>query len=88
MDEFQDRITTESTGSSKTDFFSPIKRETLKTFKSLAVKTKLKSKGKTKELTFQRDILGMLVAYSNKHEAGVDLERKCCVFLLHPFQYH
>lgn len=78
MDEFQGRITTESTESSKTDFFSPIKREALKTFKNLAVKTKLKSKGKTKELTFQRDILGMLVAYSNKHKTGVDLEKVLC----------
>ena len=29
---------------------------------------------KTKELTFQRDILGLLVAYSNKHESGVDIK--------------
>ena len=78
MSEFQGRIATES---SETDFFSPIKREPLKTFKNLAVKTKLKSQGKTKELTFQRDILGILVAYSNKHETGVDLERVLCCSL-------
>ena len=78
MDEFQERITTKSAESSKTDFFSPIKKEKLKTFKDVAVKTKLKSKGKVKELTFQRDILGMLVAYSNKHELGVDLEKVLC----------
>ena len=75
MAEFQDRISKES---SETDFFSPIKREPLKTFRNSAVKTKLKSQGKTKELTFQRDILGTLVAYSNKHETGVDLERVLC----------
>ena len=28
----------------------------------------------TKELVFQRDVLGILVAYSNKHEAGIDLQ--------------
>ena len=76
MVEFQDRqITTES---SKPKFFSPIKREPLKTFKNTTVKTKLQSQGKTKELTFQRDILGMLVAYSNKHETGIDLEKALC----------
>ena len=40
-----------------------------------SAKSKSKSDGKTKELKFQRDVLGMLVAYSNKHETGIDLER-------------
>ena len=75
MSAFEDRIKMESP---ETGFFSPIKREPLKTFKNSTVKTKVKSQGKTKELTFQRDILGVLVAYSNKHEAGVDLERALC----------
>ena len=78
MDEFQDRITTESAESPGTDFFSPIKREKFETFKNLAVKTKIKNKGRIKELTYQRDILGMLVSYSNKHESGVDLEKVLC----------
>ena len=80
MDEFQDRITTESAlaESPGADFFSPIKREKLETFKNLAVKTKIKNKGRIKELTYQRDILGMLVVYSNKHESGVDLEKVLC----------
>ena len=56
-------------------FFSPIKKEPLKAFKDSCVKSKTKSDGMTKELTFQRDVLGMLVAYSNKHETGIDLER-------------
>ena len=75
MGEFQDRLSKES---SKTDFFSPIKREPLKTFRNSAAKTKLKSQGRRKELTFQRDILGILVAYSNKHETGANLERVLC----------
>lgn len=81
MDEFQDRITTESAESPGADFFSPIKREKLETFNNLAVKTKIKNKGRIKELTYQRDILGMLVAYSNKHESGVDLEKVLCFHL-------
>ncbi|CAB4005047.1 Hypothetical predicted protein, partial [Paramuricea clavata] len=59
MDEFQDRITTESTGSSKIVFFSPIKTETLKTFKSLAVKTKLiKEQRKVKRTYISERYLG------------------------------
>ena len=47
----------------------------LKKFKNLARKADFKSKGKVLELKFQRDILGILVAYSNKHETGVDLAK-------------
>ena len=72
---FEERFTIESSG---TDFFSPIKREPFKTFKILAVKANLKSQGKTKQVIFQRDILGILVAYANKHETGIDLERFLC----------
>ena len=46
----------------------------MKTFKDSAVKAEVKSKAKTKQLVFQRDVLGILVAYSNKHEAGIDLQ--------------
>eukprot|EP00795_Rhopilema_esculentum_P010166 gene10166-biopygen12783 len=71
MNEFKERLTKSPADK---DLFGPIKREPLKTFKDSSVKTRLKIKGKEKVLTFQRDILGTLVAYSNKHEAGVDLE--------------
>ncbi len=78
MDELQDRITTDSAELPVADCFSPIKREMLETFMNSAVKTKIKNKGKIKELTHQRDILGMLVACSNKHKSGVDLEKEFC----------
>ena len=55
-------------------FFDPIKKVPLTTFKNSSAKATVKVKGKEKELTFQRDVLGILVAYSNKHEVGVDLE--------------
>ena len=71
MNEFEERITADAPA---VKFFDPIKRELLNTFKDCAVKVKVKSKAKTKELVFQRDVLGMLVAYSNKHEAGIDLQ--------------
>ena len=71
MNEFKERL---AKSPADKDLFGPIKRESLTTFKDSSVKTRLKIKGKEKELTFQRDILGILVAYSNKHEAGVDLE--------------
>ena len=71
MCEFEKRITADTPPAK---FFDPIKREPLKTFKDSALKVKIKSKAKKKELVFQRDVLGMLVAYSNKHEAGIDLQ--------------
>ena len=56
--------------------FDPIKKEPLATFNSSSAKAKVKVNGKEKELTFQRDVLGTLVAHSSKHEAGVDLETR------------
>ena len=72
MKEFKERLTTDTPDEM---CFSPIKKEPLKAFKDSSVRSKFKSDGKTKELKFQRDVLGMLVAYSNKHENGIDLER-------------
>ena len=79
MSEFQERIsTTSESRPAEREFFSPNKKGKLSTFTNSAVKAKLKSETKTKELTFQRDILGMLVAFSSKHEAGIDLEKMLC----------
>jgi hypothetical protein len=47
------------------------------------MKAPVRSKGKTKELAFQRDILGLLVAHSNKHKMGINLE-KALAFPLAP----
>ena len=71
MEEFKERLTKSHADE---DFFGPIKREPLTPFRDSSVKTRLEIKGKEKGLPFQRYILGILVAYSNKHEAGVDLE--------------
>ena len=72
MGGFEDKL---STKSPEPDFFSPIKRVPLKMFKNLARKASFKSEEKAIDLKFQRDILGILVAYSNKHETGVDLAK-------------
>ena len=72
MEQFEERI---SEDKPKEGFFSLIRRIPMKTLKDSTVKTTVKSKGKSKELAFQRDILGLLVAYSNRHEAGINLER-------------
>ena len=79
MSEFQERISTISESRpAESEFFSPIRKVKLSTFRNSAVKAKLKSETQTKEFTFQRDILGMLVAYSSKHEAVIDLEKVLC----------
>ena len=75
MGEFERRITTDAPA---IKFFDLIKREPLKTFKETAIKAKVKINGKVKKLAFQRDVLGILVSYSNKHEAGIDLENVFC----------
>ena len=72
MGGFEDRL---SMKSREPDVFSPIKRLPLKTFENLSRKASCKSEGKAIELKFQRDILGILVAYSNKQETGVDLAK-------------
>lgn len=56
------------------NFFAPISRVTLKTFKDSSKKVKVAAKGKLTELTAERDILGRLVALSNKHGAAVDID--------------
>eukprot|EP00794_Sanderia_malayensis_P020967 gene20967-biopygen15473 len=75
MKEFERRLTTDAPA---VKFFDLIKKEPLKTLKETAVKAKVKINGKVKVLAFQRDVLGILVSYSNKHEAGIDLENVFC----------
>ena len=80
MERFEARLT-DSTPAEK--FFDPIERVAIKTFKDAVVKTAVRSKGKTKELVFQRNILGLLVAHSDKHKMGINLE-KALAFPLAP----
>ena len=55
--------------------FSSIQKEPFKGFKDSFCKSKLKSYEKTKELTFQRNSLRILVACSNEYQMRVDLEK-------------
>ena len=73
MERFEVRLT-DSTPEEK--LFDPIERvAVVKTFKNAVVKTAVRSKGKTKELVFQRNILRLLVARSDKHKMGINLEK-------------
>ena len=68
---FEERMTkTES----PEEFFDPIRKFKWKTFRDSENKVKIKKDGRCKEVMFQRDILGKLVALSHKHRIGVDLD--------------
>ena len=55
--------------------FAPIPRSQLKTFRDSNKKSKVTAKGKIKEMVFERDILGKLLALSNKHNSPVDIHK-------------
>ena len=73
MSEFIARFTAneQSESGPKEKFFSPIKKSKIKTFQDSAVKITVQKGNKCKEIAFQRDVLGMLVAHSNKENAGI-----------------
>eukprot|EP00112_Aurelia_sp_Birch-Aquarium-sp1_P014970 Seg3276.1 transcript_id=Seg3276.1/GoldUCD/mRNA.D3Y31 product="hypothetical protein" protein_id=Seg3276.1/GoldUCD/D3Y31 len=56
------------------EFLDPIRKFKCKTFRHSENKVKIKKDGKCKEVIFQRDILGRLVALSHKPMIGVDLD--------------
>ena len=56
-------------------FFDPITRVPWKGFCNAKKKAKITAKGKTKDVTVQRDILGLLMAVSSKEGAVVDLDK-------------
>ena len=60
MESFDERLTIDP---STVTFFSPLKGNKYKSYKDSAKKIVIKKDGKVKELTFQRDILGILVAH-------------------------
>ena len=64
-------------------FFDPIPKVVTKTFKDGTVKSTIRSKGKSKELVFQQNILGLLVAHSNNHNMAINL-KKALTFPLAP----
>ena len=55
-----------------------MKRNKYKSWKDSAKKILLKKDGKVKELTFQRDILGILVAHSYQYNSGIDIDSVLC----------
>ena len=61
MESFEERLTSDPTTAT---FFSPLKRNKYKSWKDSAKEIVIKKDGKVKELTFQRDILGILKGYS------------------------
>ena len=75
MESFEERLTTDPT---KATFFSPLKRNKYKSWKDSAKKIVIKKDGKVKELTFQRDILGILVAHSYQYNSGIDIDSVLC----------
>ena len=75
MESFEERLTTDPTTGT---FFSPLKRNKYKSWKDSAKKIVIKKDGKVKELTFQRDILGILVAHSYQYNSGIDIDSVLC----------
>ena len=61
MESFETRLTTKEPTEM---FFSTLKRNKFKSWKDTSKKVVAKKDGKAKELSFQRDILGILVAHS------------------------
>ena len=55
-------------------FFSTLKRNKFKSWKDTSKKLVAKKDGKAKELVFQRDILGILVAHSYQYKSGIDID--------------
>ena len=73
-DTFFERLNSES--ANETRYFSPIKRVEWKSFTDVS-KLKISAKGKSKEITVQRDILGILAAKSQQHNAAICVKALC-----------
>ena len=71
MESFETRLTTKEPTEM---FFSTLKRNKFKSWKHTSKKLVAKKDGKAKELTFQRDILGILVAHSCQYKSGIDID--------------
>jgi len=72
---FNSRLDTEKNGET-TRFFNPISRVPWRSFQDNLKKTTVKSAaGKTKDVTVQRDILGLLAGKSCKENMSVDLDK-------------
>ena len=71
--EFNKRL--DSGDESGVTFFDPIKRVEWKGFATVEKKTKVTSKGKSRDVTVQRDILGLLIATSFKEQSLIDIDK-------------
>ena len=75
-EEFYKRL---QVGSENQDmYFSPIKRVQWKGFTSVGKKVRISAGGKSKEVTAQRDILGLLAAKSQQHDAAINIDKALC----------
>ena len=75
MESFEERLTTDP---STVTFYTPLKQNKYKSWKDSAKKIVTKKDRKVKELTFQRDILGILVAHSYQYNSGIDIDSVLC----------
>ena len=71
--EFNKRL--DSDDGSGTTFFDPIKRVEWKGFDSADKETKVTSRGKSRDVTVQRDILGLLIATSFKEQSLIGIDK-------------
>jgi hypothetical protein len=74
--DFFERLNSEC--SVKDNFFSPIKRVQWKSFTDASKKQKVSAKGKSREITVQRDILGLLAAKSQQQNAPINIDKALC----------
>ena len=75
-DTFFERLNSES--ANETLYFSPIKPVEWKSFTDVRKELKISAKGKSKEITVQRDILGILAAKSQQHNAAINIDKALC----------
>ena len=62
-------------------FFNPIKRAPWHGFQNVDKKVSINAKGKTRDLSVQRDILGVLMAESYKENTFIDIDKALCFSL-------
>ena len=75
-DDFFERLNSEC--SIKDPFFSPIKQVQWKSFTDASKKLKVSAKGKSREITVQRDILGLVAAKSQQQNAAINIDKALC----------
>ena len=75
-DDFFERLNSEC--SIKDPFSSPIKQVQCKSFTDASKKLKVSAKGKSREITVQRDILGLLAAKSQQQNAAINIDKGLC----------